>query len=670
RRQPSPISTPRKTLQRSSRKGHSSTPARENSNTRNSRTAATAELPPRASSRQDNSRHTKSLGAASSTERPETPTKTVRSISHRTTTSRRTKALVSDSEEETPPSRVPVTSPTKTVTRPTERHSRNKKSDHLNKSEDGESHDADSQPISGPSQSNIITSPSKTRIPGQTSTLTSLPQSLPTSLHEVLHIQKDEIRRALLEPPVLSLPPDGISSPTKGKGKGKEPIKESSTPQATDTLTALLKGTTERGEGNSCLVMGPRGSGKSRVVSQALSRVAHMDPIVVRLSGEAQLNDKLAMREMARQLVKQTGENFVIPEDDEAVPGHNDMEPGISGNMVPAAHLPTLISTLKTLPRPTIVILESFELFTAHARQALLYCLLDTVQSCRPGAWERPEAGSSGTISLGAGGVAVIGVTSRVDCLNLLEKRVKSRFSGRLIRVGVIESWETYLEIARSILDPDIQNSISISNKLTDEGLQEWRHLWSTNVENFLANRDTIRILKDTFNLSTDIRTLCKIMTPVILEMKPNCPWLKPANLRDGAEGQIAPPRFGYLKDLPYPSLALLIATFHVSNTGHDVFNFEMLWSKFSKQVDRTSSMPVMVGGASVGMIRLKREVILGAFDNLIALKIFLPIGPSVASAAKQFVKYRCAAERFEISDAVEKSGNLRLKTWLKRPAE
>ncbi len=34
---------------------------------------------------------------------------------------------------------------------------------------------------------------------------------------------------------------------------------------ALEELKALLTGTLERGEGNSCLLIGPRGSGKSRV---------------------------------------------------------------------------------------------------------------------------------------------------------------------------------------------------------------------------------------------------------------------------------------------------------------------------------------------------------------------------------------------------------------------
>jgi origin recognition complex subunit 4 len=39
-------------------------------------------------------------------------------------------------------------------------------------------------------------------------------------------------------------------------------------------------------------------------------------PIVIHLSGHAQTNDRLAMREIARQLVLQSGETLEIPPDD------------------------------------------------------------------------------------------------------------------------------------------------------------------------------------------------------------------------------------------------------------------------------------------------------------------------------------------------------------------
>lgn len=58
-------------------------------------------------------------------------------------------------------------------------------------------------------------------------------------------------------------------------------------------------------------------------MEEALSEVQSTKPVILRLSAEAQIDDKLAMREMARQLVEQTGSSYALPEDDMA-DDHND----------------------------------------------------------------------------------------------------------------------------------------------------------------------------------------------------------------------------------------------------------------------------------------------------------------------------------------------------------
>ena len=107
-------------------------------------------------------------------------------------------------------------------------------------------------------------------------------------------------------------------------------------------------------------------------------------PIVIRLDGQVQYTDRLAMREISRQVIEQTGnKNFgnIDPEDDEDNPFDNYQE-NVTLSL-PPSHLPSLIANLPALSRPVIVILDAFNIFTEQPRQALLYCLLDTVQACR-----------------------------------------------------------------------------------------------------------------------------------------------------------------------------------------------------------------------------------------------------------------------------------------------
>lgn len=76
--------------------------------------------------------------------------------------------------------------------------------------------------------------------------------------------------------------------------------------------------------------------------------------------------------------------------------------------------LACLKSGNKAKSKSVIFILDNFDLFCAHSKQALLYNLFDIVQSA-----QAP--------------ICVIGLTCKYDVLELLEKRVKSRFSHRQI---------------------------------------------------------------------------------------------------------------------------------------------------------------------------------------------------------------------------------------------
>lgn len=246
-------------------------------------------------------------------------------------------------------------------------------------------------------------------------------------------------------------------------------------------LTDLLLGSVERGEGNSCLLVGPRGSGKTTIIEQVVASLPR-PPIVVRLSGHAQHNDRLALRQLARQLSQQTGASFVGDDDDD-----QDCNPFVDApSLPPPSHLPALVSLLPTLARPVLVVLDAFDLFAQHARQSLLYCLLDTVQSCHVGR--------------GNNGVAVVGATSRLDTVNLLEKRVKSRFSGRVLRTAPPLTSGDWMALTETVLSTPIENA------------DEWSQLWTVAVDRFLADRKVVEAFADTFALTRDVSMLQRIL--------------------------------------------------------------------------------------------------------------------------------------------------------------
>ncbi len=228
------------------------------------------------------------------------------------------------------------------------------------------------------------------------------------------------------------------------------------------------------------------------MVEQALSELPEA-PIVIRLSGHAQTNDRLAMREIAWQLVQQTGASLLPSEPSEEGPMEDSENPFVdapesSTTLPPPAHLLALISMIPTLSRPTIIILDAFYLFALHARQSLLYCLFDTVQHTKGG--------------LKGKGMSVIGVTTRVDTINLLEKRVKSRFSGRIFRTSSPSDLDHWIHLSKSALGAPLDSDPD----------DEWVSAWRASLDDFLQDPKVIDTLSETFSLSRDVRLLNRIL--------------------------------------------------------------------------------------------------------------------------------------------------------------
>jgi len=80
--------------------------------------------------------------------------------------------------------------------------------------------------------------------------------------------------------------------------------------------------------------------------------------------------------------------------------------------------------------KSVVFVLDEFDLFTTHSRQTLLYNLFDIAQ-----ARKAP--------------IVVLGLTTRVDVVEALEKRVKSRFSHRYVHLSLPRSVPAFWEICK-----------------------------------------------------------------------------------------------------------------------------------------------------------------------------------------------------------------------------
>jgi origin recognition complex subunit 4 len=202
------------------------------------------------------------------------------------------------------------------------------------------------------------------------------------------------------------------------------------------TVHQLVEQTVTAGEGNSMLLIGARGSGKTALVNKVLSEVSKDNGgeyHVVRLNGFIHTDDKIALREIWRQLGKE-----MDVEEDGSGPGKN--------------YADTLATLLALLSHPSehtgeytdqvakavIFVMDEFDLFAQHPRQTLLYNLFDIAQSRKAP-------------------IAVLGLTTRIDVTNSLEKRVKSRFSHRYVHLSLAKTFTAFQEMCKAglIIEPE-----------------------------------------------------------------------------------------------------------------------------------------------------------------------------------------------------------------------
>lgn len=193
----------------------------------------------------------------------------------------------------------------------------------------------------------------------------------------------------------------------------------------------LLEATVNSGESNSMLLIGARGSGKTALINKALlelSRSQKQHFHIVRLNGFIQTDDKLALREIWRQL----GREMEI-EDEEGTT--NKSYADTLAMLLALLSHPDEISGERgdQTAKSIIFIMDEFDLFATHPRQTLLYNLLDIAQSRKAP-------------------IAVLGLTTRIDVTEALEKRVKSRFSHRYVHLNLARILGEYVDAAKSAL--------------------------------------------------------------------------------------------------------------------------------------------------------------------------------------------------------------------------
>jgi origin recognition complex subunit 4 len=127
---------------------------------------------------------------------------------------------------------------------------------------------------------------------------------------------------------------------------------------------------------------------------------------------------------------------------------------------------PSEISEAETnqTTKSVIFVLDEFDLFTTHSRQTLLYNLFDIAQ-----AKKAP--------------IVVLGLTTRINVVESLEKRVKSRFSHRYVHLSLPRSVPAFWDICKAGLTVDTEEVDSEGFDVGAAGQDEFLAFWQNMVE-------------------------------------------------------------------------------------------------------------------------------------------------------------------------------------------
>ncbi|XP_074823418.1 origin recognition complex subunit 4 isoform X2 [Natator depressus] len=338
-------------------------------------------------------------------------------------------------------------------------------------------------------------------------------------------------------------------------------------------LLELLKRTTIHGESNSALIIGPRGSGKTMLLNHVLKELMEVKQVrenllQVHLNGLLQTNDKIALKEITRQLQM---ENVVGDK--------------VFGSF--AENLAFLLEALKKGDRdsscPVLFILDEFDLFVHHKNQTLLYNLFDISQSA-----QTP--------------VTVIGLTCRQDILELLEKRVKSRFSHRQIYLLNSFDFKQYLKIFKEQL------------YLPAEFLYKpFAQKWNKNVQSLSEDRTVQDVLRNHFHCSKDLRSLHMLLMLALSSITVSHPFMTGSDLLEAS------------KLCRMDSKANIVHEFQkfIQRKAHSMYNFE-------------------------------KPVVMKAFEHLLQLELIKPIEGLSVRAQREYLLMKLLLDNNQIMDALQ----------------
>lgn len=314
---------------------------------------------------------------------------------------------------------------------------------------------------------------------------------------------------------------------------------------------------------NSVLLLGPRGCGQLPVLELVLEDLLKEYPdmiTVIKLNGLLHTDDNCALKEISRQLCEE----------------HQLLFSKMASFDDNSQFMIAMLRECGLAHKTVIFVLDEFDLF-AQGKQRLLYSLLDAMQSVSSQA-------------------VVIGVSCRLDADQLLEKRVRSRFSHRKL-LFLPPSKEEYQRLLQHILV--LQSDSSLSHDYVTE--------FNAKVLKLVGDEKFKQIIDTLSNSDSTFNHLLKFLFSAVCFMELNPGFLKLENFKAALSNIQRQPKTETLKDCSVLEMFLLVCMRRLEVKEQDSYNFNTVMKEYKSIHDSFQTSDYY-----------SRSVCLQAFEHLL----------------------------------------------------
>lgn len=353
-------------------------------------------------------------------------------------------------------------------------------------------------------------------------------------------------------------------------------------------------------QGDSCLLLGPRASGKTLILNSCLSELEKCFSghwVLVRLSGLVHSDDKMALREIARQLDVLTHNSEDIADIQNKIKYENIERTSFSATV---ANILTMFQQAELDSHATaasvVFVLDEIDRFALHSRQTLLYTLLDLSQTSPIG-------------------VGVVGLSVRANVPEMLEKRVRSRFSQRTWLVAKPSTLKDFSSLCFNMLRADSSADASENEKV----------VWNSRMSELICSGHLAELVSIVYYTSKDPRQFAAHIAPQLARTVGRLPLaddFAPIKLNVSSSTNTL------LMGISELEWALLIsaARAQVRFSTHSV-NLVLAYDEYKKMVDQLRTMRAAGTGVS-GYRSWSARSVRDAWERLISVDLLVAEGP------------------------------------------